>query len=378
MLKAEKIGKLTSVVAAIYVFSLFIIPISAYYISPIDWGWGVYSSGTITNSTIPKGCNISPSNNVFSNNNNRIVINKVGFTAQSGYTYTYTGQFKIDNFSEYYKLCTGNQLLTIGYCYSNTPTSSSSSYIYYKYDGTITTSLVSITKIEDDNYQIKLVYNPDSSGLIPGDIYLYSNIFYKIGYDTPTTAPSFSNLGVEVVEDIDGTVFEKILVDEISKIGDNQEDFYTNALEVLDSIKTGVDNLPENIHNVLTQVDQEEKSEASTEGNDNINQATSALTNALPIASIKDAITPLITACSYNGITSVWSFPALKIPAIQGLFGEMQLSEQQNFDLCAYADQYIPDELLSIIRAVMTILLIVWAIREVMNLLSHLLGGGDG
>ena len=166
-------------------------------------------------------------------------------------------------------------------------------------------------------------------------------------------------------------------MDEVAKIRQDNETYHSNALQALDQIKTGIDNMPENIANVLDQHDAKNKQEANTEGNDNINQATSALTNALPVASISDAIAPLVTACGYNGITSVWSFPAMKIPAIAGLFEEIQLNEVQNFDLCDYAEQYIPDELLTLIRSITTVLLIVWAIREIMSLLSGLLGGGD-
>ena len=181
----------------------------------------------------------------------------------------------------------------------------------------------------------------------------------------------------EVEKDEGGSDYIQSLIDEVATIRQNDETYHSNALEVLDGIKSGIDGMPGEIKDVLEQHDQQVKQEANTEGNDNINQATSALTNALPVASISDAIAPLVTACGYNGITSVWSFPAMKIPAIAGLFEEIQLNEVQNFDLCSYADQYIPDELLTLIRSITTVLLIVWAIREIMSLLSGMLGGGD-
>lgn len=218
-------------------------------------------------------------------------------------------------------------------------------------------------------------FNTDVSDLggYPVYIYLYSVVNSQI-YNKMIT----NQWSTSVETDSGGSQYIQDLVDEVATIRQNDETYHSNALEVLDGIKSGIDGMPNEIKNVLEQHDQQQKQEANTEGNDNINQATSALTNALPVASISDAIAPLVTACGYNGITSVWSFPAMKIPAIAGLFDEIQLNEVQNFDLCAYAQQYIPDELLQVIRAIMTIMLIVWAIREVQGLFSHLLGGGDG
>lgn len=217
-------------------------------------------------------------------------------------------------------------------------------------------------------------FNTDVSDLggYPVYIYLYSVVNSQI-YNKMIT----NQWSTSVETDSGGSQYIQDLVDEVAKIRQDNETYHSNALQALDQIKTGIDNMPENIANVLEQHDQKNKKEANTEGNDNINQATSALTNALPIASISDAVAPLVTACGYNGITSVWSFPAMKIPAIAGLFDEIQLNEVQNFDLCDYAEQYIPDELLTLIRSITTVLLIVWAIREIMSLLSGLLGGGD-
>lgn len=156
----------------------------------------------------------------------------------------------------------------------------------------------------------------------------------------------------------------------------------SNYEEILQMINSNVENLPDRIKEVLEKHDQDVKNESSTEGNDKIDQAINALKNAIPVSSVKDAITPLMTACNYEGTNSVWTFPSITIPAIPGLFDEMKLSDEQSFDLSTYADEYIPETLLQLVRYLMTAGLILFAIKELMSIISQIFGGsgsgGDG
>lgn len=358
MLKTEKIGKITSVFVSIAICALLILPVSAQFVDMLDHG--LYFTNLY-----------NPYNLIDSGGAGEGMPDCVSLVPmwaldsyETGKTYTFTFRCTLSN-------TVYNHINTSG-IYLNTSHNLRTSVVQQEHLTKAYRSISYDTSKKEITFTVKL--NTDIVDLGGFPIYIF---FYTPFDGTNFVSVKTNGWFTSVETDSGGSEYVQSLVDEVSQIRQNDENYYSSALQTLDAIKTGIEQMPGEIANVLEQHDQQNKQEASTEGNDNINQATSALTNALPIASISDAITPLITACSYNGITSVWSFPALKIPAIQGLFGEMQLSEQQNFDLCAYADQYIPDELLSIIRAVMTILLIVWAIREVMNLLSHLLGGGD-
>lgn len=352
----KKIGRLNSIIFTIAICFLLILPVSAQYIGMLDHN--------LYYNTV----NSFPSMLYETGGAGEQIPSATGLTAMwaldsydPGKTYTFE-----------FKCILNRNDITLG----------TKKYLNLSHSPELFIDSTSLSKayysieFNSDTRELKFIVkvNTDLTDLGGFPIYLYLYQALSTKYLSITT----NGWATYAEVDAGGSEYIQNLVDEVAQMRENDETYYSSALQTLDEIKTGIDQIPGEISTVLEQHDQQNKQEASTEGNDNINQATSALTNALPIASISDAITPLITACSYNGITSVWSFPALKIPAIQGLFGEMQLSEQQNFDLCAYADQYIPDELLSIIRAVMTILLIVWAIREVMNLLSHLLGGGDG
>ena len=381
MFTKKILGRFTSLAVAIAMIWLCVLPVSASeQITLLDWGW--CKQDNVTSSLSATYLFDDPNDAFKYNNAYSVVSNMFGFNAQSGYTYTFTNTFNIIGDMSSYRIVDSDLLNTVGYKYSLYSSTSGNGYTYQTFNGTITTALVSLTKISDQTYRLKVVYNADSSGLQTGDIYLFANLFKKMSNGTTTV--TVGNEGLVCIRDLDGSIFEQTLIDEIASMRAENKDYFSNALEVLDQIKANgeatnekLDQMPGKIGDEMDKHDEKVKQEAGSEGNDNINQATSALTNALPIASISDAIAPLITACSYNGTTSVWTFPAMKIPAIAGLFGEMQLNAAQNFDLCNYAEQYIPDELLTLIRAVTTVLLIIWAIREIMSLLSNFLGGGN-
>lgn len=142
---------------------------------------------------------------------------------------------------------------------------------------------------------------------------------------------------------------------------------------ILEAINNNVENLPQAIKNILQEQNLIEKQEATTAGEDAIQQGKDALDGILDINSLKDAITPLITACSYDGIESTWTFPRIKLPAIQGIMEETSLNDEIQINMTAYAEQYIPPVLLTLIRSLLTAGLIVYAIREVIIIVNNVI-----
>ena len=215
--------------------------------------------------------------------------------------------------------------------------------------------LGSIEKISDKSYKIHLYYNADIAGNYSATIQLAQE-FYSKGSGTV----NWVGQGVGVYYDPGGSNYE----------------------EILQLINQNVENLPSRIKQVLEQNNEDIKSEASTEGAGRVEQAKEALQNALPVSAVKDAITPIITACGYNGTDSKWQFPAMSIPAIPGLFEEITLTEAQDIDLTAYATLYIPETLLMLVRSLLTAGLIMFAIKELMSLAGSIFGdehkGGAG
>lgn len=142
---------------------------------------------------------------------------------------------------------------------------------------------------------------------------------------------------------------------------------------ILEAINSNVENLPQKIKDILHEQNLIEKQEATTAGEDAIQQGKDALEGILDIASLKDAIMPLITACSYDGIESSWTFPQIKLPAIQGVMSETSLNDEIQINMTEYAEQYIPPVLLTLIRSLLTAGLIVYAIREVITIVNNVI-----
>lgn len=219
----------------------------------------------------------------------------------------------------------------------------------------LTKQLGSIEKVSDKSYKVHLYWNSSVSEFYSATIQL-GQLFFCNG----SGSVNWVGQGVGVYYDPGGSNYE----------------------EILQLINQNVENLPSRIKQVLEQNNEDIKSEASTEGAGRVEKAKEALQNALPVSAVKDAITPLMTACNYEGTNSVWTFPSITIPAIPGLFDEMKLSEEQSFDLSTYADEYIPETLLQLVRYLMTAGLILFAIKELMSIISQIFGGsgsgGDG
>ena len=233
--------------------------------------------------------------------------------------------------------------------------STSNSELWYFLSGggtwsRLTKQLGSIEKVSDKSFKIHLYWNSSVSEFYSATIQLAQEVV-----SSGSGSVKWMGQGVGVYYDPGGSNYE----------------------EILQMINSNVENLPDRIKEVLEKHDQDVKNESSTEGNDKIDQAINALKNAIPVSSVKDAITPLMTACNYEGTNSVWTFPSITIPAIPGLFNEMKLSEEQSFDLSTYADEYIPETLLQLVRYLMTAGLILFAIKELMSIISQIFGGSD-
>ena len=210
-----------------------------------------------------------------------------------------------------------------------------------------TNKLGSIEKISEKSYKIHLYYNAEVTGYYSATIQLAQEFLSR-----GSGSVNWVGQGVGVYYDPGGSNYD----------------------EILQLINQNVENLPSRINKLLEQNNEDIKSEASNEGAGRVEKAKEALQNALPVSAVKDAITPIITACGYNGTDSKWQFPSISIPAIPGLFDEIVLTEAQDIDLSAYATLYIPETLLMLVRSLLTAGLIMFAIKELMSLAGSIFG----
>lgn len=330
-------------------------PISAVYDDMYDWGMYYCKTGN--------------SNNLFENTQGAggtmvgctaIVPYWAFETLEADTTYTLTFSCTTDKLSDMPNNST--YLTGARYNYSSMPT-------LFSNVNKLNTATVSR---QDDGNRVtfKVKFNTSLIENIQYPIYIYIGQNLKSAGNVTTNGWAFS-----AEYDPGAKEYLQSLVDEVANMRQENSNYYSNALEVLDNIKSGVDStntkldeMPQKLEDVLDKQATEEKAEANSTGNDVVNQATEALQNVIPYTSLLDAIQPIKQAASYTGTVSVWTLPSITIPKITGVMDETEIMEEKSFDLVSYADQFIPDTLLSVIRAVNTVGLILFAVYEVIRL----------
>lgn len=361
---AKKSSIITKVIICISIITLCIMPVTASYANMYDWGMYYCKSGSSNNlyeNTMGAGGTIQ--------NCTAIVPYWAFDTLESDTTYTLTFSFtttdgvisKMPNKSPY--------LTGACYNYSSMPAKFG--------DGTkFNTATVSRT---DDGNKVTFTvkFNTSLINNITYPIYIYIGQNLSSSMSVKTTDWAFYT-----EYDPDATKYIQQLVEEVANMRTENSNYYSNALQVLDNIKSGLDStntkldeMPQKVEDVLDKQATEEKTEANSTGTDVVNQATEALKNVIPYTSLLDAIQPIKQAASYTGTVSVWTLPSITIPKITGVMEETEIMSEKSFDLVSYADQFIPDTLLSIIRAVNTVGLILFAVYEVIRLILWVVSG---
>lgn len=121
---------------------------------------------------------------------------------------------------------------------------------------------------------------------------------------------------------------------------------------------------------------EEERSEALQESNDAVNGIISGIDDKGP--GFFNAIQGLVQALSYNGTEAKWNFPEVKLPKIEGAWEELVLIQSQEIDFNFWFDK-IPVVVINLVRALSTILLVVFCFRELYSTIQYVMtlrGGG--
>lgn len=123
---------------------------------------------------------------------------------------------------------------------------------------------------------------------------------------------------------------------------------------------------------------EQEKQEAGSTGND----AIDGLTSAIPADNdgVIAAMRKLSAAMSYTGTECKWKFPALYIPAIDGVTPRIDLSGEKDINFTEWINA-MPADVIEVVRIIATIALILYCFKELYNLIKYILtmkGGGGG
>ena len=125
------------------------------------------------------------------------------------------------------------------------------------------------------------------------------------------------------------------------------------------------------------QIVENEKTETQNSGNNSVNDVSGSVPDKS--AGMLSALQSLSNAVSYTGTSAKWTFPQMYIPAIAGVTDRINLNPEMEINFTYWVNQ-IPEDIMTLISALATIGLVIFAFKELYGLISYVLtlkGGGN-
>lgn len=154
------------------------------------------------------------------------------------------------------------------------------------------------------------------------------------------------------------------------------ETMYGNASFYIGTPNSIADQIANDNKNTQAIIDNEkemyenEKQEATDSGNDSVDDVMSAIPadNDGFISAIEKLGKVLVT----DSTEAKWTFPALYIPAIEGVTSKIELSSEKDIDF-GYWIKQIPSTILTLIQYISTIALIIYCFKELYSTIEYIL-----
>lgn len=210
-------------------------------------------------------------------------------------------------------------------------------------------------------------------------------VYYSSSIDFPEitfTINSVTPVPVDVSGDIRNSTNDIMNNDNnnTNKIIDGQ---YAAAQQQMQNENSNTDKQIEAEKNNTQSIIDNQNSLAEQEKNETQQSGNSAVkgTENIPDKSqgFISALGGLVTALSYNGTECSWTLPTIKIPAIPNVIGETVLTDEKEIDFSYWVEQ-IPENILSLIRNLLSVSIIVFCFKELYDTISYVLtlkGGSD-
>lgn len=157
----------------------------------------------------------------------------------------------------------------------------------------------------------------------------------------------------------------------------NASQIQSNADKNASEIQANDDKNTQAIIDNQNDLAEKEKTETQNQGEGSVNDVSGAIEDKS--AGFVSSIGNLVSAMSYNGTSCAWKFPALKLPAIDGVMSEIKLTDEKPIDFEYWVNK-MPSNVLLLVRSLLTIALIGYCFKELYNTISYVLtlkGGGN-
>lgn len=172
-----------------------------------------------------------------------------------------------------------------------------------------------------------------------------------------------TNLGGQVVFNSDNSFT-------ISYDGKIPSSFYIRYKATFSDMDTGLGSIYYDINYSPKSYLEQEKEEANKGGNDSVDELGSVIPN--DSGGFIDSLSNFVGAMAYDGTECDWKFPALYLPAIQGVMPKINLTDELEIPF-EYWISKIPSGILTLVRSLLTIALIVFCFKELYNIISYVL-----
>ena len=244
----------------------------------------------------------------------------------------------------------------------------------YYYCGNGMADLYSLTTFVDTSIQ--------SNGYYAGATIQWSGDVVRIhGYNCDVTdVEAKANGDFTFVYGTDSIAHDKLdkIYNSLGTLGGNiSSSINSNADKNTSAIQSNNDKNTQSIIDNQNQLAEQEKTETQNSGNNSVNDVSGSVPDKS--SGMLSALQSLSNAVSYTGTSAKWTFPQMYIPAISGVTDRINLNNELEIDFTYWINQ-IPQDIRTIISALSTIGLVVFAFKELYGLISYVLtlkGGGN-
>lgn len=140
----------------------------------------------------------------------------------------------------------------------------------------------------------------------------------------------------------------------------------------VDRVEDKVDQLPGQIGDSIQDALEQEKEQAKNEGDAGANEVIDLIPN--PSTDFLPVFNNLVSVLRYEGTAAVLTLPEISIPAIPGVFSKIHLLDSQQINFEPYID-LIPETLLALVRAIFDAAIVLFCVRELIDLIGSALTG---
>lgn len=150
----------------------------------------------------------------------------------------------------------------------------------------------------------------------------------------------------------------------------------SNVGDKVDGLSDKVDQLPDEFKESMGDLMEQEKENSKNEGSDAADQVIDIIPNQS--MDFLSALNKLIEVLRYEGTDATLTFPAIYIPAINGLFPRIQIMESQEIDFEYWVNQ-MPTNILALVRALFDVAIVGYCLKELLSLIGSAVNGfGEG